>query len=131
MASKSPYSAVGRRKSSVARVQLNPGNGKIIVNKLDYEDYFGRISQKNLIMQPINLLEINGKYDILANVKGGGLTGQAGAIRHGIARALVQISSDYRPNLKGAGLLTRDARVKERKKYGLRGARRAFQFSKR
>ena len=108
-----------------------PGKGKIVVNKRDYEDYFGRINQRKLISQPIELLELGGKYDILANVRGGGLTGQAGAIRHGIARALVQANVEHKPVLKRAGLLTRDARVKERKKYGLRGARRAFQFSKR
>lgn len=131
MATKPVYSAVGRRKSAVARVHLKPGKGKIIVNRRHYQDYFGRITQRQLITQPIDLLEVNGKFDVLANVRGGGLTGQAGAIRHGIARALIQISPDYKPELKKAGFLTRDSRVKERKKYGLRGARRAFQFSKR
>jgi len=131
MATTPSYSAVGRRKSAVARVHLRPGDGKIIVNKRDFENYFGRISQRQLITQPIDLLNISGKYDILANVRGGGLSGQAGAIRHGISRALLKISPDYKPELKKSGLLTRDARIKERKKYGLRGARRAFQFSKR
>ncbi|MEE9167559.1 MAG: 30S ribosomal protein S9 [Candidatus Neomarinimicrobiota bacterium] len=122
---------VGRRKSSVARVRVVPGTGKIVVNRVNYEDYFGRVSQRQLLKEPVDLLEVGEEYDILANVRGGGLTGQAGAIRHGIARALVRLNPDYKSKLKKAGLLTRDARVKERKKYGLKGARRAFQFSKR
>lgn len=131
MATKDSYSAVGKRKSAIARVRLLPGRGKILVNKRDYEHYFGRVSQRRLIREPIDLLKLKDEYDIMANVRGGGLSGQAGAIRHGIARALVRVNPEYKPQLKRAGLLTRDARVKERKKYGLRGARRAFQFSKR
>lgn len=125
------YSATGKRKSSVARVFLNPGKGKIIVNKRDFETYFGRVSQRKLVEQPLTLVDQIGKFDIKVNVRGGGLTGQAGAVRHGISKILVQMSDEFKPVLKRAGLLTRDARVKERKKYGLRGARRAFQFSKR
>lgn len=125
------YAAVGRRKSSVARVRLTPGKGKIVVNSRNVEDYFGRLSQRTQLSEPLELLKVNNNYDIHANVKGGGLTGQAGAIRHGIARALVAADAEFKPVLKKAGLLTRDSREKERKKYGLRGARRAFQFSKR
>ena len=131
MATKSIYSAVGRRKSAVARIHLQPGKGKIIVNKHKYEDYFGRVSQRQMVSEPIDLLNVQGEYDIKVNVRGGGLSGQASAIRHGISRALVKFNSDFKPELKKAGFLTRDARIKERKKYGLRGARRAFQFSKR
>ncbi|MDP6456912.1 MAG: 30S ribosomal protein S9 [Candidatus Marinimicrobia bacterium] len=125
------YAATGRRKSSVARVRMTPGKGKITINGRDLENYFGRMTQRKIVTQPVLLLEIEKKYDISANVNGGGLNGQAGAVLHGISRALVEISEDHRPILKKAGFLTRDARVKERKKYGLRGARRAFQFSKR
>ena len=125
------YSATGRRKSSVARVRVKPGKGKISINGRDFENYFGRTTQRKLVTQPLQLLELEKKYDVLANVRGGGLNGQAGAVRHGISRAFVEISEDHRPVLKKAGFLTRDARVKERKKYGLRGARAAFQFSKR
>tara|TARA_B100000315_G_scaffold234529_1_gene248590 strand:+ start:706 stop:1107 length:402 start_codon:yes stop_codon:yes gene_type:complete len=125
------YAATGRRKSSVARVRMTPGKGKITINGRDLENYFGRMTQRKIVAQPVLLLEIEKKYDISANVNGGGLNGQAGAVLHGISRALVEISEDHRPILKKAGFLTRDARVKERKKYGLRGARRAFQFSKR
>lgn len=123
---------VGRRKSSVARVQLKDGNGKIVINKHNLDDYFGRVSQKKIAAHPLSVVEIeNKKFDIIVNVEGGGLSGQAGAISHGIARALVDLDKNYRTPLKKAGLLTRDPREKERKKYGLRGARRAFQFSKR
>ena len=128
---KADYIGVGRRKSSVARIRMRPGEGKIIVNRRSLEDYFGRISQRKLVLQPLELVELDKKYDIFANVRGGGLSGQAGAIRHGISRVLVQLNPDFKPILKKAGLLTRDPREKERKKYGLRGARRAFQFSKR
>lgn len=131
MATKTAYSGVGRRKSAVARIRITPGSGKISVNGRDFEDYFGRVTQRKLLREPVDLLEVGKDYDISANVRGGGLTGQAGAIRHGIARALVKASPDNKPKLKKAGYLTRDAREKERKKYGLRGARRAFQFSKR
>lgn len=131
MADISAYSAVGRRKSSVARVRLTAGKGTITVNKRNYEDYFGRLSQRTLLKEPLELVKVTKKFDVHANVSGGGLTGQAGAIRHGIARALADMDTEFKPVLKKAGLLTRDSRVKERKKYGLRGARRAFQFSKR
>ncbi len=121
----------GRRKSSVARVYLTPGNGKITVNKRDIEEYFGLETLKVIVRQPLVATETLGKYDIKVTVKGGGYTGQAGAIRHGISRALLQEDADFRPILKKAGYLTRDPRMKERKKYGLKAARRAPQFSKR
>lgn len=125
------YYGTGRRKSSVARVYLVPGNGKITVNKRDIDDYFGLETLKLIIRQPLELTGTGGRFDILVNVFGGGYTGQAGAIRHGISRALLQADGDLRPSLKKAGFLTRDPRMKERKKYGLKGARRAPQFSKR
>jgi small subunit ribosomal protein S9 len=125
------YIGTGRRKSSVARVRLVPGNGKITINDRDIESYIPFEALREVVKQPLNATETLGSYDILVNVKGGGYTGQAGAIRHGIARALLQVDPEYRPTLKRAGLLTRDARMKERKKYGLKGARRAPQFSKR
>ncbi len=125
------YIGTGRRKSSVARVRLVPGEGKIIVNNREIEDYIPFAALREVVKQPLVATETVGAYDILVNVKGGGYTGQAGAIRHGIARALLQADPAYRPALKSAGLLTRDARMKERKKYGLKGARRAPQFSKR
>lgn len=131
MADAPATSAVGRRKSSVARVRLTAGKGNITVNKRNYEDYFGRLSQRTLLKEPLDLVKVDKKFDVYANVTGGGLSGQAGAIRHGIARALVKLDGEFKPVLKKAGLLRRDSRVKERKKYGLRGARRAFQFSKR
>lgn len=121
----------GRRKSSVARVYLTPGNGKITVNKRDIEEYFGLETLKVIVRQPLVATETLGKYDVKVTVKGGGYTGQAGAIRHGISRALLQEDADFRPILKKAGYLTRDPRMKERKKYGLKAARRAPQFSKR
>ena len=125
------YYGTGRRKSSVARVYLLPGSGKIIVNKRDIDDYFGFETLKLIIRQPLELTDTLGKFDVKVNVFGGGYTGQAGAIRHGISRALIQADDDFRPSLKKAGFLTRDPRMKERKKYGLKGARRAPQFSKR
>ncbi|WAA09399.1 30S ribosomal protein S9 [Fervidibacillus albus] len=125
------YYGTGRRKSSVARVRLVPGDGKIIINDRDIENYIPFETLRVIVKQPLVLTETIGRYDVLVNVKGGGYTGQAGAIRHGIARALLQADPEYRPTLKRAGLLTRDARMKERKKYGLKGARRAPQFSKR
>jgi small subunit ribosomal protein S9 len=125
------YAGTGRRKSSVARVRLVPGNGNITVNGRDVKDYIPFEALVEVIKQPLNITETNGSYDVLVNVRGGGFTGQAGAIRHGIARALLQADPEYRAVLKRAGLLTRDARMKERKKYGLKGARRAPQFSKR
>lgn len=125
------YIGTGRRKSSVARVRLVPGEGKIIINKRDVQDYVPFETLREIIKQPFVVTETLGSYDVYVNVNGGGYTGQAGAIRHGIARALLQVDPDFRPALKAAGLLTRDPRMKERKKYGLKGARRAPQFSKR
>ena len=121
----------GRRKSSVARVYLVPGTGKITINKRDIDEYFGLDTLKVIVRQPLVATETTDKFDVLVNVKGGGYTGQAGAIRHGISRALLTVDEDYRPVLKKAGFLTRDPRMKERKKYGLKSARRAPQFSKR
>ncbi|MDD3807391.1 MAG: 30S ribosomal protein S9 [Candidatus Marinimicrobia bacterium] len=128
---KNEYITVGRRKSAVARVRLRPGTGKIIINKRPLEEYFGRETYQMIVRQPLELIKIGNAYDIIANVRGGGSTGQAGAVRHGLSRALVLANPEARPILKSAGFLTRDARRVERKKYGLRGARRAFQFSKR
>jgi len=125
------YIGTGRRKSSTARVRLVPGEGNITINKRDVEDYVPFAALREIIKQPLVATETLGSYDILVNVDGGGYTGQAGAIRHGIARALLNVDPDFRPALKSAGLLTRDSRMKERKKYGLKGARRAPQFSKR
>ena len=125
------YYGTGRRKSSVARVYLVPGTGKITINKRDIDEYLGLETLKVVVRQPLVATETVDKYDVLVNVKGGGYTGQAGAIRHGIARALLQVDADFRPVLKAAGYLTRDPRMKERKKYGLKSARRAPQFSKR
>ena len=121
----------GRRKSSVARVYLVPGTGKITINKRDIDEYFGLDTLKVIVRQPLVATETSDKFDVLVNVKGGGYTGQAGAIRHGISRSLLTVDGDYRPVLKKAGFLTRDPRMKERKKYGLKAARRAPQFSKR
>ncbi len=131
--SKKPYMyGTGRRKSSVARVHLFPGGtGKITINSREIDDYFGLETLKLIVRQPLNTVNLLDKVDIEATVTGGGVTGQAGAIRHGIARALLQVDEAYRPALKAAGFLTRDPRMKERKKYGLKGARRAPQFSKR
>ena len=125
------YYGTGRRKSSVARVYLVPGTGKVTINKRDMDEYFGLETLKVVVRQPLTATETADKFDVLVNVRGGGYTGQAGAIRHGIARALLQVDSEYRPVLKSAGFLTRDPRMKERKKYGLKAARRAPQFSKR
>jgi small subunit ribosomal protein S9 len=125
------YIGTGRRKSSVARVRLVPGTGKIIVNDREIEDYIPFEALRVVVRQPLVATETVGSYDVLVNVSGGGYTGQAGAIRHGVARALLQADPEFRPTLKRAGLLTRDPRMKERKKYGLKGARRAPQFSKR
>ncbi|GAJ56870.1 30S ribosomal protein S9 [Geobacillus thermoleovorans B23] len=125
------YYGTGRRKSSVARVRLVPGDGRIIVNKRDIREYIPSEALIEMVKQPLVLTETLGSYDVLVNVQGGGFAGQAGAIRHGIARALLEVDPEFRTVLKRAGLLTRDARVKERKKYGLKGARRAPQFSKR
>ena len=125
------FYGTGRRKKSIARVYLTPGTGKITINKRDIDDYFGLETLKLIVRQPLVATETEGKYDINVNVKGGGYTGQAGAVRHGISRALLEADADYRPILKSAGYLTRDPRMKERKKYGLKAARRAPQFSKR
>ncbi len=125
------FYGTGRRKSSVARVRVYNGTGKITINGRDIDDYFGLETLKLIVNQPLEVTETTGKFDIVANVTGGGVTGQAGAIRHGLARALLQFNEELRPSLKKAGLLTRDPRMKERKKYGLKGARRAPQFSKR
>jgi len=131
--SKKPYLyGTGRRKSSVARVHLfSGGTGSITINGRDIDEYFGLETLKYIVRQPLNTTETAGKVDITATVKGGGVTGQAGAIRHGISRALLKVDENYRPLLKNAGFLTRDSRMKERKKYGLKAARRAPQFSKR
>jgi len=131
--SKKPYLyGTGRRKSSVARVHLFAGGtGTITINDRDIDDYFGLETLKYIVRQPLSTTDTIGKVDIAATVKGGGVTGQAGAIRHGISRALLQLDENYRPLLKDAGFLTRDSRMKERKKYGLKAARRAPQFSKR
>ena len=125
------FYGTGRRKKSVARVRIIPGTGVITVNKKDIDEYFGLETLKLIINQPFGTTNTMGKFDVIANVQGGGLSGQAGAIRHGLARALVQADENYKPALKAAGFLTRDPRMKERKKYGLKAARRAPQFSKR
>ena len=125
------YYGTGRRKKSIARVYLVPGTGVITINKRDIDEYLGLETLKVIVRQPLAATETADKFDVIVNGKGGGYTGQAGAIRHGIARALLQADADYRPVLKKAGYLTRDPRMKERKKYGLKGARRAPQFSKR
>ena len=131
MAKAARFYGTGRRKSSVARVYLVPGSGNITVNKKSLDEYFGLETLKVIVKQPLVATGAEGKYDVLVNVYGGGFTGQAGAIRHGISRALLTVSADYRPVLKSAGYLTRDPRMQERKKYGLKAARRAPQFSKR
>jgi small subunit ribosomal protein S9 len=125
------YYGTGRRKTSTARVYLRPGSGKIVVNKRDFDSYFPNEALQMIIRQPLRLTETVDKFDILVNVLGGGTAGQAGAVRHGITRALMEFNSDLRPALKKAGLVTRDPRQKERKKYGQKGARARFQFSKR
>ena len=125
------YYGTGRRKSSVARVRLVPGVGKVTINGRDMEEYFGLKTLELIVRQPLVLTEMVDKYDVLANVSGGGASGQAGAIRHGISRALLELDGELRPVLKKAGFLTRDSREKERRKYGLKKARKASQFSKR
>ena len=125
------FYGTGRRKSSVARVYLVAGTGKIVVNKRNIDDYFSLETLKTIVRQPLALTQTVEKFDVLVTVHGGGTTGQAGAIRHGISRALLEADADYRPSLKKAGFLTRDSRMKERKKYGLKKARNAPQFSKR
>ena len=125
------YCGTGRRKKSIARVRLLPGEGRIIINKRDLDEYFGQETLKVEVRRPLEITATKGKFDVIAKVEGGGLTGQAGAIRHGISRALLEADQEYRPLLKKEGFLTRDPRMKERKKYGLKKARRAPQFSKR
>lgn len=125
------YYGTGRRKHSVARVRLVPGEGRIVINNKDINEYFGLETLKLIVKQPLNLTETLEKYDVLVNTHGGGMSGQAGAIRHGISRALLKVDHEFRGSLKRAGFLTRDPRMKERKKYGLKAARRAPQFSKR
>ena len=125
------YYGTGRRKTSTARVYLRPGGGDFLVNRKAFETYFPNETLRMIIRQPLNLTETGNKFDVLVNVAGGGPAGQAGAIRHGITRALMEYNADLRPALKKAGLITRDPRIKERKKYGQKGARKRFQFSKR
>ncbi|MGI6145173.1 MAG: 30S ribosomal protein S9 [Clostridia bacterium] len=125
------YYGTGRRKTSIARVRLVPGKGQILINNQPLEKYFGKKTLEKIVKQPLVLTNTEGRFDVLAKVEGGGVTGQAGAVRLGISRALLQFDSEMRPALKRAGFLTRDPRMKERKKYGLKGARRAPQFSKR
>ncbi len=128
---KNAFYSTGRRKQAVARVWMMPGTGKIAINKRELDDYFGRATSKMILRQPLELTETLGRYDIFVNVAGGGLSGQADAIRLGITRALMKINGSFRPALKKEGYVTRDPRIKERKKYGQRGARARFQFSKR
>ena len=125
------YYGTGRRKASVARVYLRPGTGKIVINKKDMSEYFTRDIYHYIVNQPLELTEHTATFDIIATIKGGGTTGQAGALRHGISRALLEFNADLRPDLRKAGFLTRDARQVERKKYGQKGARARYQFSKR
>lgn len=125
------FYATGKKKSSVARVWLKPGSGQFTINKRSLDDYFKREVLKMITQQPFELTDTLGKYDVFVNVHGGGTSGQAGAIRHGISKALLEINSDFRPILKKVGFITRDARLKERKKYGQKGARARFQYSKR
>ncbi|HBC32199.1 MAG TPA: 30S ribosomal protein S9 [Clostridiales bacterium] len=125
------YRGTGRRKKAIARVRLVPGTGKININERNLEDYIKYETLRTVVREPLMITDTMGQYDVLVNVKGGGYTGQAGAIRHGISRALLQVDKELRPLLKKAGFLTRDSRMKERKKYGLKKARRASQFSKR
>lgn len=131
MANAEKFYATGRRKEAVARVWIQPGEGKVTVNDRDIHDYFGRETSKMILMQPLDVVDQMGKVDVWVNVRGGGHSGQAGAIRHGISRALTKLDPELRPVLKKGGFLTRDARAVERKKYGQPGARKRFQFSKR
>ncbi len=125
------FSSVGRRKEAVARVRITPGDGKILINKTEIDKYFPWETSRATVLQPLQLTEMEGKVDIFVNVRGGGLSGQAGAVRHGITRALMELSPELRASLKRAGFVTRDAREVERKKYGQPGARKKYQFSKR
>jgi len=126
-----PFAGTGRRKNAVARVLLRPGDGKILINDRPYEEYFPREAWKLQVRQPLEATSLAGRYDVAVNVYGGGLSGQAGAVRHGIARALLEVNAGLRPRLKSDGFLSRDPRVKERKKYGLKRARKAPQYTKR
>ena len=128
---KNAFYSTGRRKTAIARVWMMPGSGKILINRRELDNYFGRATSKMVVRQPLELTETVGRYDIFVNVNGGGLSGQAEAIRHGVTRSLMKINAAFRPNLKKVGYVTRDSRQKERKKYGQRGARARFQFSKR
>ena len=125
------HQSTGKRKNAIARVRLQSGSGKMLINSRPIENYFGRETSRMVIMQPFELTQTVGRFDTFVNVQGGGLSGQAGAIRHGISKALLEVDSAYRSTLKAAGFLTRDSRIKERKKYGKRAARASFQFSKR
>lgn len=125
------YSSAGRRKKAVARVRIRPGSGRIVINGRELEDYFGRPTLQLIVRTPLQVAGVEGQYDVIVTVHGGGLAGQAGAVRHGIARALLEVDGEMRKPLKSAGLLTRDPRMKERVKYGLKKARKAPQFSKR
>jgi small subunit ribosomal protein S9 len=131
LAEKVTYNATGKRKESVARVILTPGSGKITVNKRDFNEYFKRDAQKTMIIEPLKLTGTDSIYDVEADIRGGGTSGQAGALRHGISKALLDVNDEYRSVLKKEGFLTRDSRIKERKKYGLKKARKRPQFSKR
>ena len=131
MAPPASIHATGKRKSAIARVYLRPGSGRILVNQRNFEEYFPMETTRNLVRQPLQLVNVGPELDILVNVRGGGLEGQAGAVKHALSRALVTLNPELRPSLKKAGFLTRDSRIKERKKYGLRGARRGCQYSKR
>jgi small subunit ribosomal protein S9 len=131
MAAPASIHASGKRKTAIARVYLRPGSGQILVNQRNFEEYFPRETTRNLVRQPLQLVNMGPEFDILVNVRGGGLEGQAGAVKHALSRALVALNPELRPSLKKAGFLTRDSRIKERKKYGLRGARRGCQYSKR
>ena len=131
MAEKVTYCATGKRKESIARVRLVPGTGKIVVNNRDMNEYFKRDTAKTMIVEPLKLTATDSVYDVIAIIEGGGTSGQAGALRHGISKALLEINSEFRPILKAEGFLTRDSRIKERKKYGFKKARKRPQFSKR
>ncbi len=131
MAAPASIHASGKRKTAIARVYMRPGSGRILVNQRNFEEYFPMETTRNLVRQPLQLVNVGPELDILVNVRGGGLEGQAGAVKHALSRALVTLNPELRPSLKKAGFLTRDSRIKERKKYGLRGARRGCQYSKR
>ena len=131
MAAPASINATGKRKSAIARIYMRPGSGRIMVNQRNFEEYFPMETTRNLVRKPLELVSVGADFDIVVNVRGGGLEGQAGAVKHALSRALILFNPELRPILKKAGFLTRDARIKERKKYGLRGARRGCQYSKR